>query len=99
MHFKCILKAFRIIIMHLFSVRAVAPDHRLLVEVKSQYLRNLTKVNLSRSLKISPNRGFCLENGKIKLTRRTKIEQNKTYKWRVRGSPCSSGLYLKKFFL
>ncbi|MEO0684650.1 MAG: hypothetical protein AAFY76_06270 [Cyanobacteria bacterium J06649_11] len=70
------------------------------VEVKSQFLRNLTRLK-GQFIKITEDftkqERISVREWQDKASKKNETEQNKTYKWRVRGSP-RSGLYLKKVF-
>jgi len=70
------------------------------VEVKSQFLRNLTRLK-GQFIKITEDltkqERILVREWQDKASKKNEIEQNKTYKWRVRGSP-RSRLYLKKVF-
>ena len=71
------------------------------VEVKSQFLQNLTRLK-GQFIKITEDptkrERNLVKEWQDKARKKNEIEQNnKIYKWRVRGSP-QSRLYLKKVF-
>ena len=69
-------------------------------EVKSQFLRSLTRLK-GQFIKITEDltkqERILVREWQDKASKKNEIEQNKFYKWRVRGSP-RSRLYLKKVF-
>ena len=70
------------------------------VEVKSQFLQNLTRLK-GQFIKITEDltrqERILVKEWQDKAKNENEKEHNKIYKWRVRGSP-RSGLYLKKVF-
>ena len=70
------------------------------VEVKSEFLRNLTRLKglfIKITEDLTTQERLLVKKWQDKAKKKNEDEQNKTYKWRVRGSP-RSGMYLKKVF-
>ena len=70
------------------------------VEVKSEFLRNLTRLKglfIKITEDLTTQERLSVKKWQDKAKKKNEHEQNKTYKWRVRGSP-RSGMYLKKVF-
>ena len=75
-------------------------ERKIRVEVKSQFLQNLSRLK-GQFIKIiedlTKQEKILVKEWQDKANNKNEKDNNKIYKWRVRGSP-QSRLYLKKVF-